>query len=85
MAHDKELTGVEFDYVTELGTFHCFVAQADPDIGITAKPFEPEAMEKAGFHYDENDEMNAICLSKSVNFNDTGTFSKEYEFCKKDP
>ncbi len=73
MGTDKELIGVEFEYKwfdndgSEPEIYSCFVAQADPDIGITGKPFDEEEMRVKDFNLDAKGEMNTICLTKKHN------------------
>ena len=87
---DKELLGTEFTFVTYASKelpkvkYKCFVAQADPNIGITAKPIDPEEMVRDGFMSDSRGEMNAICLTTETTTPVTGSFAGEYELLKKE-
>lgn len=83
MSVDKELIGTEFEYhyygpgQEKPDIYKCFVAQADPEKGITGKPFDPQEMLDDGFANDETGVMNCVCV-----FKDMENFEGEYAEAK---
>lgn len=63
MATDKELQGIQFKVSGPSGTiFDAFVAQADPNIGITVDFMDLDDMKAKGIHV--GNEAHYICISK---------------------
>ncbi len=67
MAIDKELIGVEFVYIWSNGqTFKGYVAQADPDIGITVLPLDEDEFLKSGGRKNIEGEVILMCIREEL-------------------